>query len=305
VSGGQTSPRTWIFPPGIILALYVVTAAYVAVAGTLDIYLLGIAPRGTASRIGIRSLEINILWHLLCMCIGWLRRVRNMLASPDARVWPLSLPLVATGLASSACYAWSVADVWSGMAAGPSGLTVVIIAASVIMAAAFLGGGAAYSVHFQARYWKSRVDPSRICPCCDYNLHGNLSGVCPECGTPIEHNASIPREFYTGWCRWMFPELAAFPTAGQRYEAWRSAVSAERNIRFYSIAVSIIAAVIVCASIGRRHPWFERHWWQVLVAIVLIESALFWTFCQRIRRRLRTLCSARPKLISPSASRTD
>lgn len=25
------------------------------------------------------------------------------------------------------------------------------------------------------------------CPVCDYNLSGNTSGVCPECGTPTAH----------------------------------------------------------------------------------------------------------------------
>lgn len=26
---------------------------------------------------------------------------------------------------------------------------------------------------------------SNTCPTCDYNLTGNVSGICPECGTPI------------------------------------------------------------------------------------------------------------------------
>lgn len=26
-----------------------------------------------------------------------------------------------------------------------------------------------------------------ICPQCGYSLRGNVSGVCPECGTPVEH----------------------------------------------------------------------------------------------------------------------
>jgi hypothetical protein len=30
-----------------------------------------------------------------------------------------------------------------------------------------------------------RVFPEHCCPSCGYNLTGNVSGVCPECGTPI------------------------------------------------------------------------------------------------------------------------
>ncbi len=33
--------------------------------------------------------------------------------------------------------------------------------------------------------------PPGQCRCCNYNLTGNTSGVCPECGTPVqEHDAA-------------------------------------------------------------------------------------------------------------------
>ncbi|MFO0837932.1 MAG: hypothetical protein U1D55_05350 [Phycisphaerae bacterium] len=32
---------------------------------------------------------------------------------------------------------------------------------------------------------KSHANPERLCEACGYNLRGNTSGVCPECGTPI------------------------------------------------------------------------------------------------------------------------
>ncbi len=37
-----------------------------------------------------------------------------------------------------------------------------------------------------AAWWRrgSRV-PAGLCPKCTYDLTGNVSGVCPECGTPI------------------------------------------------------------------------------------------------------------------------
>ena len=33
--------------------------------------------------------------------------------------------------------------------------------------------------------WKRVPDEGPICAACGYNLTGNLSGVCPECGEPI------------------------------------------------------------------------------------------------------------------------
>ena len=40
---------------------------------------------------------------------------------------------------------------------------------------------------------RRRADRSRMnfCRCCGYNLHGNTSGVCPECGTPIAGKAGM------------------------------------------------------------------------------------------------------------------
>jgi hypothetical protein len=37
----------------------------------------------------------------------------------------------------------------------------------------------------QRRSLKARFDSGAVCTVCDYDLTGNLSGICPECGTPI------------------------------------------------------------------------------------------------------------------------
>jgi hypothetical protein len=36
------------------------------------------------------------------------------------------------------------------------------------------------------RRWPHRMHTHPICDICDYDLTGNTSGVCPECGTPVE-----------------------------------------------------------------------------------------------------------------------
>lgn len=36
------------------------------------------------------------------------------------------------------------------------------------------------------REWHRRAKLIRVCHKCDYDLTGNVSGVCPECGTPVE-----------------------------------------------------------------------------------------------------------------------
>ena len=46
--------------------------------------------------------------------------------------------------------------------------------------------------------WKrARCKPHGFCPVCSYDLTGNVSGTCPECGTAVdtsEHAAKPPRD---------------------------------------------------------------------------------------------------------------
>jgi hypothetical protein len=59
------------------------------------------------------------------------------------------------------------------------------LAVSVTLAGIGLGG--VQLVRYVRRSWI--CDPG-YCPSCRYNLTGNISGICPECGTPIEWQQS-------------------------------------------------------------------------------------------------------------------
>jgi hypothetical protein len=56
-----------------------------------------------------------------------------------------------------------------------------------------LFGGAQWFVigHLIDR-WQSRWWPPGTCPQCGYNLTGNVTGRCPECGTCVRHVQSEP-----------------------------------------------------------------------------------------------------------------
>lgn len=41
-------------------------------------------------------------------------------------------------------------------------------------------------------WWSDRRTPKGHCRSCDYDLTGNVSGICPECGTPVP-DARTPR----------------------------------------------------------------------------------------------------------------
>jgi hypothetical protein len=75
------------------------------------------------------------------------------------------------------------------------GITVAIIAACwvVVLLNEFYDGWWDQTLYFircviyRVRYGKvlRRIDHGQ-CPTCGYNLRGNLSGFCPECGAEIE-----------------------------------------------------------------------------------------------------------------------
>lgn len=42
--------------------------------------------------------------------------------------------------------------------------------------------------------WRPLARSKGLCPICRYNLSGNVSGVCPECGTPVDPELPTSRE---------------------------------------------------------------------------------------------------------------
>ena len=82
-----------------------------------------------------------------------------------------------------------------------SGIFGLALAAAIYAWDSFFGGvplffwwgialPSALAGAFAMSVWGRSIDRakrSRLghCPCCNYNLAGNTSGTCPECGTPI------------------------------------------------------------------------------------------------------------------------
>jgi hypothetical protein len=76
--------------------------------------------------------------------------------------------------------AWIQSQIFSGVAASPGWLVGVALSTTAV--------GAALVKVQRMRFEESF--PS--CRSCGYNLHGNESGVCPECGTPCQRISHTP-----------------------------------------------------------------------------------------------------------------
>jgi hypothetical protein len=135
----------------------------------------------------------------------------------------------------------------------------------------------------QARVW--RLPSAAICVGCGYDLHGNASGVCPECGMGVVTDATIPAEFYRQHYRWT-PELGEFPDATTRAEAWRRAIKDVAASRI-SRAFPIIILIAVAASTPATSHYFGSWRWFAVVGGFLASFGLIAMDHRAARRNLR------------------
>jgi len=149
----------------------------------------------------------------------------------------------------------------------------------------FVAGILTFYLALQTRLWIARPDPSEKCPICAYNLQGNQSGRCPECGTPVEHDATIPREYFKSRGYLFYPELSEFPTAAARYAAQRQATRDEGMPNTVDILMFLAASAVVACRLVKRLEHLSS-----ISIFVFIPFVLLHLLChrRRVRRRLRS-----------------
>jgi predicted amidophosphoribosyltransferase len=134
----------------------------------------------------------------------------------------------------------------------------------------------------QGVIWRLPVTPG-VCVTCGYDLTGNVSGTCPECGTRIVEDQSIPAQFYRRKHRWL-PELSLFPDARIRYDAWRQA---NRELHgWWTLWAVVCLAGSVCV-LAAGAAGYERAVWAVAGPFVAFATADQWFGRRKMRRALR------------------
>lgn len=121
-----------------------------------------------------------VLCFEVCVCLITWAIVHTALnvdeCAINAWVLPLLLHPLAT-LATTVATRFGPDDWWWRFAIAPSASLVIF------------GGLQWYALTWAGigiyRWQRRSQRPSGRCPACRYNLTGNTSGTCPECGTPI------------------------------------------------------------------------------------------------------------------------
>lgn len=156
-----------------------VIAVYVVVAEFVDFYLMGLpSPRGNP--IAHRVAETAIVWAALWVVVGWWFFVRGYVFRWSWHAWLMLLIPLLAGLVEAG-------DEFAGQrarAAGPPAppSTVLrLVESSLLLIPLVKGLVLAAILYVHLRVWAKRTEQG-CCANCGYNLRGNESGVCPECG---------------------------------------------------------------------------------------------------------------------------
>jgi hypothetical protein len=284
----EMNHRPWIFKPSLLAAVLAALAAYSLVAEIVDFHLLGLR-LPSASALNHRLWECMILWLVVCSVVGWTLYFRKRRPPRESALWPLlAVPLV-IALWLSAAEGWDMYldHVDRVNRSIPATSFWFDIGIPLIGVALPFGLWAAIAVVLvpHAKVWRRSVTVG-ICPICEYDLTGNESGVCPECGTRVVMDPDIPHYFYQRRFTWL-PELCDFPDAEARFEASRQA---GREYRRSPIAwASSVLALLAAASFT---PYASKYlgglqWVAVPVLVIAVLTAT-WIGRGTMRRSLRT-----------------
>ncbi len=261
--------RPWVFKPSFLLAIVAALAAYCLVAEALDFHLLGLR-LSSASALNHRLRECLVLWVVVCSVIGWALYFLKRRPERKSSAWPLlAVPLVAAlWVAASEGFDVYRDHVENAKRSMPPAALWCHIGMPVIGAALPLGLWAAISVLLvmQAKFWRRPITLG-ICPTCEYDLTGNESGVCTECGSGVVTDPDIPYYFYRRRFAWM-PELSDFPDAKARFDASQQATKEyDRSPAYW---LSLLLVIITVASVTPYlSELFGRWRWAVIPALVV------------------------------------
>jgi len=79
-------------------------------------------------------------------------------------------------------------------------LVVVVFVAVVNVAFPLMAAFAPTVVARRVRRWREPRHPEYTCTCCHYDLTGNTSGICPECGAPVDADQeAADRRYKARW----------------------------------------------------------------------------------------------------------
>ncbi len=189
--------RPWVIKPSLVAAILAALLLYSVVAELAGSGLLGPRMPGR-SVVAHRLWECLPLWWFACLAVGWIQYVRKQRPPRNATSWPLVIITMAMAVWLSLSEAWRMYADYLERVKTPRPLPWDwrdwVLAGAFVGLPLFLGVILSVALAVQA-VWRQSTTPG-FCPVCNYDLTGNVSGTCPQCGTRIVTDPNIPRWFF-------------------------------------------------------------------------------------------------------------
>ncbi len=148
----------------------------------------------------------------------------------------------------------------------------------------FIAIGSIVAIVLVFRIWR-RWGLVGLCHICQYDLRGNVSGVCPECGYETDGDSRINPYFFKKEFKW-FPELGEFDRPSDRQRAVKKAKIA--NLKsFTGIALIVAGFGPLIVALRVKDAGFAGFWCWEMGCAVVVYFATFWMMRVRFRRLLR------------------
>ncbi|UCG16338.1 MAG: hypothetical protein JSV19_13690 [Phycisphaerales bacterium] len=185
--------HNWPFNGRTVIAFSIFLVAYVTLAQWTGFHLVA-WPSPGQGWIDHRAGELTVLWtvgFVFLFAVRWF--AQKCALSPTTRTWHIIYPPLVAGCARSALRMWDFASegVPKDWVTRQPDRVLVSVKALLAVTPALGGCVCCLVMWWLIRGWKRWHRTGHRCRC-GYDLTGNVSGICPECGTPIERKSTDP-----------------------------------------------------------------------------------------------------------------
>ena len=165
--------------------------AYMGIATLGNFYAMGL-PHSPVGALYQRSIEASLLWMLLWSGVGCYAGMRGRWSEYWLGVAVITLVPLLLVLPTGAIVWWDVAAWLLEDSLFPSPFWIKGLMVFMGLGPLIFGACCAGLLRLQLQYWE-RALRKGVCQKCSYNLTGNVSGICPECGTPVGPRPEVQR----------------------------------------------------------------------------------------------------------------
>jgi hypothetical protein len=243
-----------LYTPSRLVLVVSVIVVYLVFATATEFYALRVPfSREIGAVVGARCFEIMLFWTFLWSGVGLYAGMRSRWFQHEGgaavvMVGPLSVALPWTFIEL-----WGRAPLIVRTFQYPGSLWIKVMFALSPAIPLALVGGCALMLWAQMNAWK-RALRKGVCLECLYDLTGNVSGICPECGTPVGTKRQISWMIGSKWrldVRWLLVAGLALWLPG----VWVYQRAEDRTLAYWCLGsgvVLIIAAMVIGGRLVRR-----------------------------------------------------